>query len=160
MSCGDWCELPKFDQVDETHLDRYMCDGLLGHHKCSTPCLRVTSIGNGVPEAFSPNAQLWTETNKVSKVVGGGRKSKVLTLISFIDSVSVETCGAEPLVKWQRTTSRACMSGREMATRSERMKAQKRRTMPGRKKARAAMRVVSDQEPWTSCLEQGTIYMT
>ena len=43
--------------------------------------------------------------------------------------------------------------GREMATRRERMKAQKRRKMPGRKKARAAMSMVSDQR------DQGAVYI-
>jgi hypothetical protein len=137
------------------HLVRYKCDSLFGHHKCSTPCLRISSIGKGVAEAFlSPNTQLRTDKSKISKVVRVERGVIRFTLISFIDSAPVEE---EPLAKWQRTTSRAGKSGREMATRRERMKAHKRRTMPGRKKARAAMTVVNDQEPWTPCLEQGTI---
>jgi hypothetical protein len=88
---------------------------------------------------------------------GGGRaeEEQGFTLISFIDSESVETWGTVLPVKWQRTMSRVGRLGREMATRRERMKAQKRRKMPGRKKARAAMMsMVSDQEtrePWTSC---------
>lgn len=53
-------------------------------------------------------------------------------------------------MKWQRTMSSVGKLGRETATRRERIKAQKRRTVPGMKKARAAMTVVSDQEPWTS----------
>jgi hypothetical protein len=38
------------------------------------------------------------------------------------------------------------------------MKAQRRMKIPGRKKAREAMTVVSEQEPWTPCLRWGTIY--
>ena len=54
--------------------------------------------------------------------------------------------------------SRVGKSGREMVTRSERMKAQKRMKMPGRKKARAAMTVVNEQEPWTTWLGECTLY--
>jgi hypothetical protein len=38
------------------------------------------------------------------------------------------------------------------------MKAQKRMKMPGRKKARAAMTVVNEQEPWISWLGECTLY--
>jgi len=53
-------------------------------------------------------------------------------LIWFIDSVFVETCGAVPPVKWQRAISRVGKAGREIATRSERMKANERKSVPGR----------------------------
>src|SRR5258708_3354505 len=45
--------------------------------------------------------------------------------------------------------------GREMATRRERIRAQKRMMMPGRKRARAGMTMVGEQGPWTSWLEWG-----
>jgi len=64
-------------------------------------------------------------------------------LISFIDSVSVETCGASP-VKWQRTISRVGRAGRETETMSERRKAP-RRKMVTRKKARVGITVVGDE---------------
>jgi hypothetical protein len=90
------------------------------------------------------------KTESVSKVVKV-EGEQGFTLISFIDTVSVETRGTVSPVKWQRTMSSVGRLGREMATRRERMKAQKRRMTLGRKKARAAMTMVSDQEPWTSC---------
>jgi hypothetical protein len=127
------------------------------------PSHRVSLIGKRVSHRCSltkyqtvdrhKNAKA-EEISKVVEVEGG----QGFTLISFIDSGSVETRGTVSPVKWQRTMSRVGRLGTETATRRERMKAQKRRMKPGRKKARAAMTMVSDQEPWTSCLEWCTIY--
>jgi len=64
------------------------------------------------------------------------------TRISFIGSVSVETCGEAPLVKWTRAISAVGKEGRETETMSERMKAQKRKAVPGRNMARETMTVV------------------
>ena len=60
----------------------------------------------------------------------------------MIDSVLVETCGAVPLVKCARAISVTGKLGRDMETRSERIKAQKRTITPGTKKVHAAMAVV------------------
>jgi hypothetical protein len=84
------------------------------------------------PQAtFSPNTKLSTETKckkRISKVVTVGR-SKELTLVS--DNRYGRASWI--VVKRQRTMSRVGKSGREMVTSNERMKAQKRRTMPGTK---------------------------
>jgi hypothetical protein len=60
-------------------------------------------------------------------------REDVRTLICSIDSVLLETCGAIPLVKWERAISTVGMPGREMETESERMKAEKRKKNTGRK---------------------------
>ena len=49
------------------------------------------------------------------------------------------------LSKWLRAMSRAIKEGMEMETRRERMKAQKRRTVPGTKKARETMTVMGSR---------------
>jgi hypothetical protein len=115
------------------------------------PSHRVSLIGKGVSHRCSRTKYQTIDRHKnaeakISKVVEveGGQG---FTLISFIDSGSVETRGTVSPVKWQRTMSRVGRLGMETATRRERMKAQKRRMKPGRKKARAAMTMVSEQEP-------------
>jgi hypothetical protein len=74
--------------------------------------------------------------------------------------MSKRSCGSASLVmvNRQRTMSRVGKLGSEMATSRERVKAQKRSTMSGTKKTRAAMTVVSDQEPRTSFPEGAKIY--
>jgi hypothetical protein len=63
--------------------------------------------------------------------------------------VSVVRCGDVPLVKWTRAISTVGKAGRETETMSERMKAQKRRPVAGRKMARGAMAVVGGRWRWT-----------
>jgi hypothetical protein len=50
-----------------------------------------------------------------------------------------------PATKWMRAMSRAGKEGRETETMTERMKARKRRTVPGTKKARETMTVVGSR---------------
>lgn len=147
MSCGARLERPGADRVNGTHLDRCKCVGLSGHHKCSTPCLCVSSISMTSTNAFSPDTKLMQgQKRKLARRWWGGRRGRGRrTLIWFIGTVSVVTCGEEPLVKWQRAISRVGKAGRETETRSERKKAQNRQTMPGRKKAWVAMTVVGDR---------------
>lgn len=81
----------------------------------------------------------------VSEAVRGWKEErKWRTLISFIDSVSVETCGEASPVKWHRTISRVGAAGRETETMRERRKAQRRR-MVLRKKARVGITVVGGE---------------
>jgi hypothetical protein len=94
-------------------------------------------------DGFSPDTKL---TGNQKKIImnGGGRerKERTRTLISLIDAVSVETCGAMPL-KCARAISMAGKLGREMVTRSERISAQKRTITPGMKKLWAIMTVAN-----------------
>ena len=80
------------------------------------------------------------------------------TLISFMVSAFFEPGGARLPSKWLRAISRAGKEGRETETMRERMKARKRRTVPGTKKARATMTVVGSRWRLTSRLERGRIY--
>jgi len=45
----------------------------------------------------------------------------------------VETCGAIPLVKWERVISIVGKLGRETDTRRDRIKAERRKKIPGSK---------------------------
>ena len=78
---------------------------------------------------------LLTKYRTVQKLRNGERKRRddVRTLICSIDSVLLETCGAVPLVKWERAISTVGTPGREIETEREIMKAEKRKKNPGRK---------------------------
>jgi len=96
-----------------------------------SPCLRVSSIDKETAGFFLPNTKLPTETKcekRISNVVKVGR-SREFTLVS--DNRYGRASWI--VVKRQRTMSRVGKSGREIVTSRERMKAQKRRTMPGMK---------------------------
>ncbi len=68
------------------------------------------------------------------------------TLNSFtLGAESNVSGGGRLLSKWLRAMSRAIKEGMEMETRRERMKAQKRRTVPGTKKARETMTVMGSR---------------
>jgi len=90
---------------------------------------------------FSPNTKLQTDRkckcrSRISKVVEvQWKESKGFTLISFIDSGSVETWGTVSPVKWPAHDVESRQAREGDGDEQREVKAQKRRTMPGRKRA-------------------------